>query len=64
MDDVSRPDHAALQRIAYSQDGLFTARQAREAGISRQLLARHLRNGRYERIALGCTGAVISRRVA
>jgi predicted transcriptional regulator of viral defense system len=53
MDDIKRPDHRALRRIAYSQDGLFTARQAREAGISRQLLARHLRNGRYERVAQG-----------
>lgn len=53
MDDMGRPDHQALRRIAYSQDGLFTARQAREAGISRQLLARHLRNGRYERVAQG-----------
>jgi len=43
----------ALHRRAYSQDGYFTAAQAREFGFSRQLLAHHLRSGRYERVRRG-----------
>jgi predicted transcriptional regulator of viral defense system len=47
------PDALGLQRTAYAQDGLFTVAQAREHGISRQLLARHVRSGRYERLGRG-----------
>lgn len=47
------PDTLGLQRTAYAQDGLFTAAQARDHGFSRQLLARHVRSGRYERLGRG-----------
>ena len=47
------PDAFGLQRTAYAQDGLFTTAQAREHGISRQLLARHVQSGRYERLGRG-----------
>src|SRR5918996_5390414 len=46
-------DATALHRIAYAQDGYFTSRQAREAGFSPQLLAHHVRSGRYEHIRRG-----------
>jgi predicted transcriptional regulator of viral defense system len=43
----------ALHRRAYSQDGYFTTAQARGCGFSRQLLAHHVRAGRYERVRRG-----------
>lgn len=48
-----RPDHAALYRIAEQQAGYFTARQAAEAGFSRERLIRHSQRGRFQRIARG-----------
>lgn len=48
-----RPDSVALNRVAYSQDGYFTSKQARECGFSSQLLAHHVRSGRYERVRRG-----------
>jgi predicted transcriptional regulator of viral defense system len=54
MSDVQRkPDLAALNRLAYSQDGLFTVGQAQERGFSAQLLAHHTRSGRFERVRRG-----------
>lgn len=53
MSDPKRPDATALNRIAYSQDGYFTAGQARECGFSPQLLAHHVGSGRYERVRRG-----------
>lgn len=47
------PNPTALHRRAYSQDGYFNAAQARECGVSRQLLAHHVRSGRYERVRRG-----------
>lgn len=52
-DDSSKPDAVALHRVAYAQDGYFTVRQAREHGFSPQLLAHHVRSGRYEHIRRG-----------
>jgi predicted transcriptional regulator of viral defense system len=52
-DSEHGPDATALNRIAYAQDGYFTSRQARECGFSPQLLAHHVRSGRYERIRRG-----------
>lgn len=52
MADI-RPDPVALHRRAYSQDGYFTAEQARKFGFSRQLVAHHVRSGRYERVRRG-----------
>ncbi len=47
------PDPTGLHRIAYGQDGYFTSRQARGCGFSVQLLAYHVRSGRYERVRRG-----------
>ncbi len=52
MSDIA-PDPVGLHRRAYSQDGYFTTVQASEFGFSRQLLAHHLRSGRYERVRRG-----------
>ncbi len=43
----------ALQAEAYHQAGYFTAQQARAHGVSPQLLAHHLRAGRFERVRRG-----------
>lgn len=54
MADVALyPDGPALHRLAYSQDGLFTARQAHARGYSAQLLAHHARTGRFARVRRG-----------
>jgi predicted transcriptional regulator of viral defense system len=53
MSDIQHPDAIALNQVSYGQDGYFTARQAREAGFSPQLLAHHVRSGRYEHIRRG-----------
>jgi predicted transcriptional regulator of viral defense system len=53
MADKRHPDALGLHRLAYGQDGYFTARQARECGFSAQLLDHHLRSGRYERMRRG-----------
>jgi predicted transcriptional regulator of viral defense system len=50
---MQTPDAVALNQVSYGQDGYFTARQAREAGFSPQLLAHHVRSGRYEHIRRG-----------
>lgn len=47
------PDWDRLFEIAAAQDGLFTTRQAAEAGYSSQLLAHHLRAGRMLRVRRG-----------
>lgn len=47
------PDWDQLFHIAAAQDGLFTTRQAAEAGYSPQLLAHHLRGGRMMRVRRG-----------
>jgi predicted transcriptional regulator of viral defense system len=52
-DTAIHPDGPALNRLAYSQDGLFTARQAHERGYSAQLLAHHARTGRFARVRRG-----------
>jgi len=49
----TNPDPVALHRRAYSQDGYFTSAQAHEFGFSRQLVAHHMRSGRYERVRRG-----------
>jgi predicted transcriptional regulator of viral defense system len=53
MSDMQAPDAIALNRIAYGQDGYFTSRQGSECGFSAQLLAHHVRSGRYERVRRG-----------
>lgn len=53
MSDIHTPDAVALNRVSYGQDGYFTSRQARDAGFSPQLLAHHVRAGRYEHVRRG-----------
>jgi predicted transcriptional regulator of viral defense system len=54
MTDVApHPDSSALHRLAYSQEGLFTAQQAQGRGYSAQLLAHHARTGRFARVRRG-----------
>jgi predicted transcriptional regulator of viral defense system len=54
MTDVAlHPDSSALHRLAYSQEGLFTAQQAQQRGYSAQLLAHHARTGRFARVRRG-----------
>jgi predicted transcriptional regulator of viral defense system len=52
-DTAPYPDSAALHRLAYSQEGMFTAQQAQERGYSAQLLAHHARTGRFARVRRG-----------
>jgi predicted transcriptional regulator of viral defense system len=52
-DVASHPDSSALHRLAYSQEGLFTAQQAQQQGYSAQLLAHHARTGRFARVWRG-----------
>jgi predicted transcriptional regulator of viral defense system len=52
-DAVLKPDAVGINRVAYGQDGYFTSRQAGEHGFSAQLLAHHVRSGRYERVRRG-----------
>jgi len=47
------PDWDRLFETAAAQEGLFTTRQAAEAGYSPQLLAHHVRAGRMDRIRRG-----------
>jgi predicted transcriptional regulator of viral defense system len=53
MSDIDTPDAVALNRISYGQDGYFTSRQGSECGFSPQLLAHHVRSGRYEHVRRG-----------
>jgi predicted transcriptional regulator of viral defense system len=53
MSDIQPPDAIALSQVSYGQDGYFTTQQARAAGFSPQLLAHHVRSGRYEHIRRG-----------
>lgn len=49
MSDTRHTDHPALNRLAYEQNGYFTAQQAAARGFSPQLLAHYLKTGRFER---------------
>lgn len=53
MHDGGRPDTRSLEADAYQQSGYFTVEQARQHGVSRQLLNHHVRQGRFERIRRG-----------
>jgi predicted transcriptional regulator of viral defense system len=50
---ASSPDWDLLFQVAAAQDGLFTTRQAAEAGYSPQLIAHHLGAGRMVRLRRG-----------
>lgn len=47
------PDIRGLEADAYQQSGYFTSAQAREHGVSRQLLSHHVKQGRFERVRRG-----------
>ena len=49
----SSPDWSCLYETAASQEGLFTTRQAAEAGYSPQLLVHHVHSGRVLRLRRG-----------
>lgn len=49
----TRPDWGQLFELAAAQAGLFTTRQAAEAGYSPQLLAHHLESGGVRRVRRG-----------
>lgn len=54
MHDVaSPPDIRSLETDAYQQGGYFTSDQAREHGVSRQLLSHHIKQGRFARVRRG-----------
>jgi predicted transcriptional regulator of viral defense system len=48
-----RPDLRGLESTAYSQHGYFTTSQARERGLSSQLLSHYVRGNRFERVRRG-----------
>ena len=47
------PDVRGLETTAYEQHGYFTTSQARERGISSQLLSHYVRRNRFERVRRG-----------
>ncbi len=53
MHDATSPDIRSLEADAYQQGGYFTSGQAREHGVSSQLLNHHVRQGRFERVRRG-----------
>jgi predicted transcriptional regulator of viral defense system len=53
MHDKPRPDVRGLEGEAYQQNGYFTVRQAREHGISSQLLNHYTRRERFDRVRRG-----------
>ncbi len=54
VDMSDRVDHDALYRVAESQAGYFTTRQAKEAGMSPTTLRHHAMPGRrYDRVRTG-----------
>ena len=48
-----QPDVRGLETTAYMQHGYFTTNQARERGISSQLLSHHVRRNRFEQVRRG-----------
>lgn len=49
----NHPDTIDLFQVAAGQQGYFTARQAREAGVSNNLVKHHLRSGKFIRVYRG-----------
>lgn len=50
---TTSPDIRGLEADAYQQNGYFTSAQAREHGVSRQLLDHHVKQERFERVRRG-----------
>ena len=53
MHDATKPDVRGLETEAYGQHGYFRVAQAREHGISSQLLSHHVRQGRFDQVRRG-----------
>lgn len=53
MHDEIKPDVRGLEAEAYGQHGYFRVGQAREHGISSQLLSHHVRQGRFDQVRRG-----------
>ncbi len=53
MHDKPSPDVRSLEAEAYTQHGYFQVGQAREHGVSSQLLSHYVRQGRFERVRRG-----------
>jgi predicted transcriptional regulator of viral defense system len=53
MNDSAKPDVRGLEAEAYGQHGYFRVAQAREHGISSQLLSHHVRQGRFDQVRRG-----------
>jgi predicted transcriptional regulator of viral defense system len=53
MQDELAPDLRALESEAYHQNGYFSAGQARQQHVSRQLLEHYVRQGRFDRVRRG-----------
>jgi predicted transcriptional regulator of viral defense system len=53
MHDMDGPDVRGLEVVAYDQGGYFTSRQAREHGVSTQLLNHYGRRGRFQPVRRG-----------
>ena len=53
MHDDNHPDIRGLEADAYQQSGYFSSEQARQHGVSRQLLNHHLKQGRFEGVRRG-----------
>ena len=50
---TTSPNVRGLEADAYEQNGYFTSAQAREHGVSRQLLDHHVKQERFERVRRG-----------
>lgn len=53
MHDKLKPDVRGLEAEAYGQHGYFRVSQAREHGVSSQLLSHYVRQGRCDRVRRG-----------
>src|ERR1041385_6178412 len=53
MHDEDTPDIRGLEADAYQQSGYFSSEQAREHGVSRQLLNHYNKQGRFDRVRRG-----------
>jgi predicted transcriptional regulator of viral defense system len=53
MHDAKSPNVRGLEADAYEQGGYFSIDQAREHGVSRQLLNHHVQQGRFTRVRRG-----------
>src|SRR6266571_7138659 len=53
MHDAKSPNVRGLEAEAYEQGGYFSIDQAREHGVSRQLLNHHVQQGRFTRVRRG-----------